>query len=150
VLKVLIVEDSFGTRLVYRLWFNSLFEQIGRQGVVHEVDSLNGATERLDAAKTAPYHLALLDIAFPVERKDAQGRNRVELNSSAGLGLCQLMGREHPNTPIIVASATRMDRSAVDFLNDKTQCPTVRAFVIEPFSHERFLDIAEPVLREAG
>lgn len=146
-LKVLIVEDSFGTRLVYRQWCHGLFTLLGREGTVHEVSSLEAALEKLQAAREAPYHLALIDISFPVERKDPRGFSRLELDPSAGLRLCERMGREHPSTPIIVASSTRMDAEAVDFLNNPEKCPTVRAFVIEPFSHERFLEIAEPLLR---
>ena len=40
-LRVLIVEDSFATRVCYRLWCEELFELLGEQGTVHEVSDLN-------------------------------------------------------------------------------------------------------------
>jgi CheY-like chemotaxis protein len=145
VLKVLIVEDSYATRVCYRYWCDDLFERVGRKGVVHEVNTLQAAEDKLRASGDEPYGLALIDISFPVESKDPHGRTIVELDPSAGLKLCEAMGREYPDTPIIVASSTRMDKDAVDSLNDPQKCPTVKAFVPEPFTQERFLEITIPL-----
>ena len=146
-IKILIVEDSFATRVCYRLWCEDLLEQAGLSGVTHEVRNQAEAEAKLTDARGAPYDLAIIDISFPTERTDLHGRTVVEMDPSAGLKLCEVMGRRHAETPIIVASSTRMDAEAVDFLNDKAKCPTVEAYVIELFTQERFLEIALPLLR---
>lgn len=145
-LKILIVEDSYATRVCYRYWCEDLFDNLGRNGAVHEVDTLEAAQGKLRASVDEPYQLALIDICFPVQRE----RTTVELDPSAGLRLCETMGREYPGTAIIVASSTRMDKDAMDFLNDRQKCPTVKAFVPEPFTQERFLEIATPVFKLDG
>ena len=149
-LRVLIVEDSFATRVCYRLWCEELFELLGEQGTVHEVSDLNSAKERLAGSAGAAYGLALVDISFPRERKDAHGRTVVVMDPSAGLDLCELMGKEYPGVPTIVASSTRCDFEAVKFLSDRERCPSVCAFVQEPFTQERFLELVLPLVAPEG
>ena len=144
--RVLIVEDSFATRMCYRLWCEELFELLGERGAVHEVSDLDSATERLAGTAGVEYDLALVDISFPRERRDGHGRTVVVMDTSAGLGLCELMGREYPAVPIIVASSTRFDSEAVDFLGNRERCPSVCAFVQEPFTQERFLELVLPLV----
>ena len=144
-LRVLIVEDSHATRVCYRYWCHDLFARLGREGLVHEVSSLQAAEQKLRGSADAPYQLALIDISFPVEIKNAHGGTTVELDPSAGLRLCEMMGRKYPHTRIIVSSSTRMDKEVIDFLSHREKCPTVEAFVPEPFTQERFLEIALPL-----
>jgi CheY-like chemotaxis protein len=148
VLKILVVEDSYATRVCYRYWCEDLFERLDRKGVVHEVNTLDAAEEKLRGSGDELYQLALVDVSFPVESKDPDGRTTIELDPSAGLKLCEMMGREYPQTPIIVASSTPTDKDTLDFLNDPEKCRTVAAFVPEPFAQETFLEIAMRLLRD--
>src|SRR4051812_31978716 len=106
--SVLIVDDEPAVRDLMSRWVASL-------GLRPQTAS--NADEALASMRVRHYDLAVIDVMMP-------GRD--------GLWLAAQLGREHPQTAVIVATAY------TDLVNGAQQAP-IADFLIKPFQRERFV-----------